>query len=339
MKKSLFCWSQFSKYFALVVITLITSSLLLVALPTHARVSGAKTSQWHCLCYKERYKGSVVQATSCRSNVKACKKLEMKVKRGSKAIVAGSLSRRCTAVKASHPEKKLGGVGQWLPSARPGAIWTPSGCFLTQAGKTKSKSSNVSVAKSSLKAGKKACATILKKNGWSEYDELNRCEAFSKGSTATVKIEGGQRGDSQELTLSVDYKSPSGTWSDRRKLSASIDKKWGVMLNNSESFYVTPKRLMLGEQEALHVEVTSSVGEDSYSDTSVSLIYLLDRKKHLIFKGFSGEVDMDPGEEERTCNQKVQSRFRLLNAKTLLQEIRDGCGKNPKVRKIKHRIK
>ena len=101
----------------------------------HARRSrqrGASAAAWHCLCYQERYQGRVVDATACRSTKPTCQKLQSRVYRGSKAIVAGSLSQGCTEVKGANPEAALGGRGKWLPSKRPGAIWSPAGCFLPQ---------------------------------------------------------------------------------------------------------------------------------------------------------------------------------------------------------------
>ena len=67
-----------------------------------------------------------------RPTAVACQKLEKRVKTGSKSIVAGSLSRRCTHVTGVHPEKTLGGTDLWLPSAHSGSFWTPTGCWLPQ---------------------------------------------------------------------------------------------------------------------------------------------------------------------------------------------------------------
>lgn len=92
--------------------------------------AGNSGTAWQCLCYQEHYKGKVVNATACRATEEACKKFEAKTEKGSKAIVKGSLIKSCTAVNSSKPEDSLGGVGQWLPSKKPGATWTPAGCFL-----------------------------------------------------------------------------------------------------------------------------------------------------------------------------------------------------------------
>ena len=98
------------------------------------------------------------------------------------------------------------------------------------------------------------------------------------------------------------------------------------------------KRISLGRREALRIDISGAAGEDSYSSTEISLIYLLDREKHLIFSGLTGESIMESGEEERSCSELVKSRFHLLNPQTLLQEISSGCGENPSVRSLRHPI-
>jgi len=91
----------------------------------------AKSGDWSCLCYKERYQGKVVDVTTCRSTIKACKKLQSRVSKGSRAIVKDSLAVPCAQVKGDHPSDTLGHKKSWLPSKKPGATWTPAGCFLS----------------------------------------------------------------------------------------------------------------------------------------------------------------------------------------------------------------
>ena len=88
-------------------------------------------TDWFCLCYQERYKGAVVNATACRKKLKHCRTLENKVlTKGSKAIVKGSLIRSCAPVMGTHPAETLMSKKTWLNSARPGATWNPTGCLI-----------------------------------------------------------------------------------------------------------------------------------------------------------------------------------------------------------------
>ena len=154
----------------------------------------------------------------------------------------------------------------------------------------------------------------------------------------TVELTTQVRNDAQKVNLSLQYHRAHLSWSERRPLPATINEKWGSTLEWAENFSVNARRISLGRQEALRIDIIGAAGEDSYSATEISLIYLLDREKHLIFSGLTGESVMEPGEEERSCSKSVRSRFQLLNPRTLLQEISSGCGANPRVRSLRHPI-
>ena len=97
----------------------------------------AKKIDWFCLCYQERYKGAVVNATACRKTLKQCRILENKAStKGSKVIVKDSLIRSCEPVMGKHPSKTLKSKKTWLDSARPGATWNPTGCLIPQDSET-----------------------------------------------------------------------------------------------------------------------------------------------------------------------------------------------------------
>lgn len=99
----------------------------LVALAPSA--ASAAPLDWRCLCYQERTPDGAREATACRATAGECAALEARALKGSKSIVPGSLLLPCVPVSGAHPSEPLGGVG-WLPSKRPGAVWTPSGCYL-----------------------------------------------------------------------------------------------------------------------------------------------------------------------------------------------------------------
>ena len=108
---------------ALLVMNLCLNSLL----PNDAQ---AERVTWQCLCYQERLKGEVVEATACRATRAGCQRLEKRVKTGSKSLVRGSLKVPCKAVKGAHPAEALGSAQQWRASKKAGAFWTPHGCLL-----------------------------------------------------------------------------------------------------------------------------------------------------------------------------------------------------------------
>ena len=117
--------------------------LIFIFMVTSAQFTYAESNSWSCLCYQEHYQGKIVEATACRTLKSVCQKFEDRVKRGSSAIVKGSLSASCTQVQGAHPADVLGSRKQWLPSKRPGATWTPNGCYLRS--KLESSGSNTRV--------------------------------------------------------------------------------------------------------------------------------------------------------------------------------------------------
>ena len=87
-------------------------------------------ADWHCLCYKEIYKGNAKLSTACRKTSAQCEKLEIKVSTGSAVIVPGSLKISCKAVPGDYPWHSMGDVDQWIASKKKNSYWTPSGCLL-----------------------------------------------------------------------------------------------------------------------------------------------------------------------------------------------------------------
>lgn len=107
--------------------TLVYTSLLSLLFTP---LAWSKSDIWSCLCYQERYQGKAVDVTTCRSSKQKCEALQKKVIKGSKALIKNSMSIPCTQIQAKHPSDVLGASKKWIPSKKPGATWTPAGCFL-----------------------------------------------------------------------------------------------------------------------------------------------------------------------------------------------------------------
>jgi hypothetical protein len=86
---------------------------------------------WWCLCYSERINGRATPVTACRQSADQCGRLEAKVRRGSRQIIARSVRRSCREVVADHPADSLGAPHSWQPSAHEGGLWTQEGCLLS----------------------------------------------------------------------------------------------------------------------------------------------------------------------------------------------------------------
>lgn len=89
-----------------------------------------RKTNWYCLCYQERVKGTPTLSTACRSDWSACDKLATTIDSGRSPFVKGSISRSCTHVRAEHPWDVLGSAYAWKPSKKSGSWWSDRGCFI-----------------------------------------------------------------------------------------------------------------------------------------------------------------------------------------------------------------
>ncbi len=86
---------------------------------------------WYCMCYQERYRGKVVDATGCRTHIAQCKDLERRASNGTRYIVADSLVQECTTFQGKHPNM-IFNKGNWKQLNQPSMLWTPDGCVLQE---------------------------------------------------------------------------------------------------------------------------------------------------------------------------------------------------------------
>lgn len=96
----------------------------------------APITQWWCVCYQSEAEAGPQPTTSCRVLESECRKLESRINKGGRGLVAGSISHACRLVSGEHPGDSLGGRDRWQPSQRAGA-WTSEGtCLLDGAAPT-----------------------------------------------------------------------------------------------------------------------------------------------------------------------------------------------------------
>ncbi len=77
---------------------------------------------WSCLCYYHKVDGGREAMTACRPTTQECKKLESRTAKGSRTIIAGSLTRACREIgAAAHPADVLGKRDLWRASSKPGS--------------------------------------------------------------------------------------------------------------------------------------------------------------------------------------------------------------------------
>jgi len=75
------------------------------------------------LCYARRVGAGQEILTSCRPSAEECKKLESRAIKGSRTIVAGTLSRACREIgEAGHPADLLGERENWTASSKVGSF-------------------------------------------------------------------------------------------------------------------------------------------------------------------------------------------------------------------------
>ncbi|NVB39346.1 hypothetical protein G6O69_16000 [Pseudenhygromyxa sp. WMMC2535] len=82
--------------------------------------------QWWCLCYQREGAEGPEPMTACREDREQCRKLEGRVAKGSKEIIAGSLTQSCLQISGNHPSDAAGTHDQWQPSALAGS-WASEG--------------------------------------------------------------------------------------------------------------------------------------------------------------------------------------------------------------------
>jgi len=99
-------------------------------LEVEAATEPAPTAKdWWCLCYARSVGDGQEPLTACRSSQSECTKLQRRVAKGGRGIVAKSLRHGCALVSAVHPGDVLGTPEAWSPSRRPGA-WLSTGACL-----------------------------------------------------------------------------------------------------------------------------------------------------------------------------------------------------------------
>lgn len=84
------------------------------------------TQRWWCLCYQREGASGPEPETACRGSESQCRKLEGRVAKGSKDIIAGSMTRSCQPIEGTHPSDVAGTHEQWKPSKLAGA-WVSEG--------------------------------------------------------------------------------------------------------------------------------------------------------------------------------------------------------------------
>lgn len=84
------------------------------------------------MCYWELVKGEQKPVTACRETFKDCRKLHLKVKRGSSTLIKGSTFKTCRTILGEYPWSRMGGVQNWIPSKKEGSYWSPKGCMLNK---------------------------------------------------------------------------------------------------------------------------------------------------------------------------------------------------------------
>jgi hypothetical protein len=89
----------------------------------------APANVWWCLCYQREGGEGPEPVTACREDLEQCHKLEQRVSKGNKDIIAGSLSVGCRSISGSHPSDAAGTPEQWQPSQLRGA-WVAEGVCL-----------------------------------------------------------------------------------------------------------------------------------------------------------------------------------------------------------------
>ncbi len=91
----------------------------------------APSVTWSCLCYMHKIDRDREVMTACRPTAEECEKLESKTAKGSRTIVAGSLSRACREIEAAHhPADVLGERDMWSASSKPGSYILAGFCPL-----------------------------------------------------------------------------------------------------------------------------------------------------------------------------------------------------------------
>ena len=94
---------------------------------------GSKKSEWHCLCYFEKYKGEFRRSTACRQSARACWRLYGKIQVGTRILMKNSQYMGCSIVSGEHPAMATSSPKRyWKQSKRSGSYWSPRGCFLNQ---------------------------------------------------------------------------------------------------------------------------------------------------------------------------------------------------------------
>lgn len=101
--------------------------------PIAAPAPSEPTQRWWCLCYQRDGAEGPEPETACRASEAQCRKLEGRVAKGSKDIVAGSMTRACQPIEGTHPSDAAGTHEQWKPSKLAGA-WVSEGVCQLMAG-------------------------------------------------------------------------------------------------------------------------------------------------------------------------------------------------------------
>jgi hypothetical protein len=88
------------------------------------------TNEWWCVCYQSTGDAGPQPATACRAHEDQCHALEQRIAKGSRALVAGSLTHNCRKLSGEHPGDSTGGRERWQPSKLEGAWSSEGACLL-----------------------------------------------------------------------------------------------------------------------------------------------------------------------------------------------------------------